>query len=157
MMKFLPFVPSLLFACRGRATWFIDGNNVMGKKGIPKDRAMVTEKLQEINQRNTGVVLVWDGAKGVHGEHTQCEKMGDDFTIVTTKEGLTADDYILSEIKAIVEAGIRNHAVHLVTADRRFRRRALASKGVCKQVVNPVVFWRRYRLRLAGLKHKDPS
>jgi thioredoxin reductase len=109
----------------------------------------------EINQRNTDVVLVWDGKKGVQGGYTSKERDSDMFTTIVTREGLTADDYILSEIRAIVESGVRDHEVQIVTGDRGLRRLALASKKICTNAVDPVVFWRRYRPRLAGLKHHN--
>jgi len=152
-MKLLAFLPSLLLAMgKSRLTFFIDGNNMYGHKGIPKNREAIKEKLLEINQRNTEVVLVWDGNKGVQGGYTSKEKDSDMFTTIITKEGLTADEYILSEIKAIVESGVRDHEVQIVTGDRELRRLALASKKICTNAVDPVVFWRRYRPRLAGLK-----
>jgi len=153
-MKLLAFLPSFLFAATGsrRVTWFIDGNNMFGHKGIPKNRDAISAKLQEIQQRNTEVVLVWDGKKGTQGGYTSKEENSDTFTTITTKEGLTADDYILSEIKAIYESGSTGHEVQIVTGDRELRRLALATKKICTNAVDPVVFWRRYRPRLAGLK-----
>ena len=155
VMHLLSLLPSLLLALsksHTTTTWFIDGNNLYGHKGIPKNREGIRTKLQEINQRNTNVVLVWDGKKGVQGGYTSKEKETAFFTTITTREGLTADEYILSEIKAILESGVTGHDVQLVTGDRELRRLALATKTICTNAVDPVVFWKRYRPRLAGFK-----
>ena len=157
-MHFLSLLPSLLLALSKSqtktttTTWFIDGNNLYGHKGIPKNREGIRAKLQEINQRNTNVVLVWDGKKGVQGGYTSKEKETAFFTTITTREGLTADEYILSEIKTILESGAKGQNVQLVTGDRELRRLALATKTICTNAVDPVVFWKRYRPRLAGFK-----
>jgi YacP-like NYN domain len=153
----IAFLPAILFAVSGRKfnTWYIDGYNLMGNKGIPKNCDMVINKLREIGARDSEVIVVFDGRAG----DDITKKVDDEskrFSVVTTMEGFTADDYILQQIKAIKEVGDTDHEVQVVTGDRELRRLCLAFR-VCKNVVNPIVFWKRYRPRLANLKHKDPS
>ncbi len=154
----IAFLPAILFATSGRKfnTWYIDGYNLMGNKGIPKNRDMVIDKLREIGARDSEVILVFDGRSG--DDVTQKDEDSDkSFAIVTTMQGLTADNYILQEIKAINDKGDTHHQVQVVSGDRELRRLCLAFRDICKNVVNPVVFWKRYRPRLANLKHKDPN
>lgn len=154
----IAFLPAILFAATGRKfnTWYIDGYNLMGNKGIPKNRDMVIDKLREIGARDSEVILVFDGRAG----DDITKKVDDEsnrFSVVTTMEGFSADDYILQQIEAIKELGDTDHEVQVVSGDRELRRLCLAFRDVCKNVVNPIVFWKRYRPRLANLKHKDPS
>jgi hypothetical protein len=147
------FLPALWFAVgRKYNTWFIDGFNLMGNRGIPKTREMVIDKLRQIDARDSEVVLVFDGRAG---DQLKKEMGGSKFVIVTTPEGVTADEYILDEIENI-DKKRGAHEVLVVTGDRGLRRSCLSYRDTCKNVVNPVVFWRRYRPRLANLKNKDP-
>uniref|UniRef100_A0A7S1Y451 NYN domain-containing protein n=1 Tax=Grammatophora oceanica TaxID=210454 RepID=A0A7S1Y451_9STRA len=155
-MNLLAFLPAVLLAAKAKHNiYFIDGFNCMGHSRVPNKKHVVIEKLKEINQDNTDVVLVWDGRTD-DGGYTRKEQ-DDDLTIITTRDGLTADDYILGEIQSIHESGAKQLRVAVVTGDRKLRKQAHKLSRVCNKIVNPSVFWSRYRPRLAGLKHKDPS
>lgn len=130
-------------------TWFIDGNNLMGHRGTPKDPDTIANKLQPI-QGADAVILVFDGGKG---DTTRTESLGSFQRISLGEDDVSADDYILREIKALMDE-LPRRRVDVVTADRDLRRRVLASKPIVRSVVNPVTFWRRYLPRLSGLKQR---
>lgn len=111
---------------------------------------MVTEKLKPMEQ-GLNVFLVFDSSSG-EGIETKITQEGRFSTVVMGK-GLAADDFIMQEIDKIVKSG--ESFVQVVTADRELRRQALEVRSVVRGVVNPVVFWRRYRPRLTGLKKAE--
>jgi hypothetical protein len=75
------------------------------------------------------------------------------FRTVQLEEGKIADDFIMEEIYAIGKLG-KNKRVKLVTADKKLRAMALATRPTVKSVVNPVVFWRKYLPRMSGQKKR---
>ena len=176
-MKLLsPILSSLFFAApnthhsKHHQWYFIDGSNTMGHKGTPRDRETIAEKLKPIEQASSdlSVILVWDGLKGqsetivVDSEHTNSRRS--DFQIVALAEGMSADDYILESLQELKDShNAGQSSVQVVTADRELRRQVLRLKPVAKGVINPVVFWKRYRPRLSGMKSdyknepKDPE
>lgn len=150
-MRYVPLFLSLLAVSRNKSMkWFIDGNNLMGHRGTPKTREAIVEKLQPMREQGLDVVIVFDRRKSESAE-TQIAQEGL-FSTVIVGDGTTADDYILERIEALKESKI---IVQVVTADRELRCKALASRYVVRKVINPVVFWRRYRPRLSGLKKAD--
>jgi YacP-like NYN domain len=153
-MRLVHLLLSLLAVGRKPMKWFIDGNNLMGHRGIPKTREAISEKLRPMKDRNLGdLVLIFDSRKGEGGD-TKVSQDGQ-FSTVIMGEGKTADDYILGEIESFKASA--SAFVQIVTADRDLRRKALKSRTVVRKVINPVVFWRRYRPRLTGLKNSDLS
>lgn len=147
-----------------RAIWYIDGNNLMGHKGTPRDRQTIADKLKPVESATSAlrVMLVWDGYPGQESTSILPEVIDDDdddemgtaqsiFQVVSLAKGITTDDWIMGQLKELKESS-HSSKVHVVTADRALRRKVLESKPVVKGVVNPVVFWRRYRPRLTGLK-----
>ena len=150
MQFFLGLLPALLLAVTKHTavTWFIDGNNLMGHKGTPRSRESIAEKVKPI-QAAERVVLVFDGTKGQSEDTVHDEGI---FKSVFLREGISADDYILDEIKAMIPLRPRRK-VQVVTADRALRRKVLETKPIVYGVVNPVVFWKRYLPRLCGLKN----
>ena len=75
------------------------------------------------------------------------------FQVVSLAEGLSTDEYIMEQLLHLKQQqGTTTTKVQVVTADRALRRKVLETKPVVRGVVNPVVFWRRYRPRLTGLK-----
>jgi len=149
-MKLLPLLQAVLFAIGKKRpiAWIIDGNNLMGHRGTPKSPEVIADKLKPI-QAAEAVILVFDGRKG---EETVIEYEGC-FQNVLLGEGLSADDYILQQIREIMEL-IPRRRVEVVTADRALRRKVLEARPTVRNVVNPVVFWRRYLPRLCGFKKK---
>lgn len=145
---------SLFAAGRKVTKWYVDGNNLMGHRGTPRERGQVIEKLLPM-ATNGGLetIIVFDSHLPGDSDETTVTQDGKFFTVVTG-EGVTADDYILGEIDAIKELD-SDYVVQVVTADRDLRRKALGTRTVVKGVINPVVFWRRYRPRLTGLKKSD--
>jgi len=134
-------------------TWFIDGNNMLGHRGTPKDADALAAKLQPI-QGALAVILVLDGRPGTT---TQIETVpGTCFQRVNLGEGITADEYILDEIQARNKPNSPRKEqatrIQVVTADRKLRKTIRGIKPVVKDVVNPVTFWRRYLPRLCGYK-----
>jgi hypothetical protein len=148
-MKVLGLVYSaLLTVGKKPTTWFIDGNNVLGAKGVTKDRDALADRLKPIESAES-VVLVFDGRPG---DQTTIEEQGI-FKLVQLAEGISSDDYILEEIAAIVAAS-KTRRIELVTADRELRRLALGSRPGVKGVVNPSVFWKKYLPRMSGMKKR---
>jgi hypothetical protein len=178
----LSFVASALFAITSKkndndktrnrdkkqqTTWFIDGNNLMGHRGTPREASIIAEKIAPIEPKAEQVILVFDGQKtssknGKGGKddqessthETRVVKASDTsrFQTVYLGKDLSSDDYILNEIKNILKTDHRRR-VQVVTADRKLRRLVLEkSKPVVRGVVNPVVFWKRYLPRLSGMK-----
>jgi len=145
----------------------------MGHKGTPRDRDTIANKLKPIQEASAdlSVVLVWDGRTGQ--DAVAIEKMNDAVTsgktssllqVVSLAEGMSTDDYILQQLEELKAAeDSKSSSVQVVTADRALRRQVLQAKPVIRGVVNPVVFWKRYRPRLTGMKSdyknepKDPE
>jgi hypothetical protein len=130
--------------------YIIDGNNLLHSKGVPRQVEKVTEQLKPIANTEP-VLLVFDGRPGL--ERTETEE--GNFRKVQLEEGASSDDFILSEISALGEES-KDIRVKLITADKRLRVVALSKRPTVKQVVNPVIFWKKYRTRMAGLK-KGPN
>ena len=158
MKLLIPIAVHLLVAAGSRPkvkhTWYVDGNNLLGHKGTPKDPEALTQKLQLI-QGVEEVILVLDGRPNTETEIIDCGG-GSNLKRVNLGQGLSADDWILQDI------GERNQAnaprrdqttrVQVVTADRKLRQRIRNIKPVVKDVVNPVTFWKRYLPRMCGFK-----
>jgi hypothetical protein len=91
-MKLLPFISSSLFAATKSSVWFIDGNNVIGHRGTPKDQDALFQKIEPICAADSTVFLVFDGKEGVK------EQVTDSNTIyrVNLLPGISADDYIFN-------------------------------------------------------------
>jgi hypothetical protein len=109
---------------KGMNIWYIDGYNVLGHSGTPKDVTVLTEKLQQIQPATNTVILVLDGKKvsrsssssssstdtndvieakstpSVAATTTKIEVNGT-FQKVVLGDGLLADDYILNEIQSL--------------------------------------------------------
>jgi hypothetical protein len=130
-------------------TWLIDGNNVLGTKGTPRDAEVLAEKLKPIASAEW-LVLVFDGKPGV----SRTEVAEGKFRKIQLGEGMSADDFILEEIN-LIGAQSKTNRVKLVTADKRLRSFALGNRPTVKQVVNPATFWKKYMPRLAGLKKRS--
>jgi YacP-like NYN domain len=128
-------------------TWFIDGNNLLGHKGTPKDATVLAQKLQAI--RGDAVILVLDGSK--EGPIDSSITANASFQNVLLGQGLSADKYIMDEIKSLRKQD-PTRRVQVVTADRQLRAAVLDIKPIVKGVVNPSTFWRRYLPRLCGMK-----
>mmetsp|Transcript_19665 Transcript_19665/g.25337 ORF Transcript_19665/g.25337 Transcript_19665/m.25337 type:complete len:176 (-) Transcript_19665:185-712(-) len=162
-MKLLSsFVSSVLFAANSRTTWFIDGNNLMGHKGTPRDPQTIADKLKPIEQASSdlSVILVWDGRAGKDTVSVEPSSNGESSSVngsilqvVSLAEGMSTDDYILEQLQQMKKSEFAaSSSVMVVTADRAFRRQILESKPMVSGVVNPLVFWKRYRPRLSGMK-----
>jgi hypothetical protein len=176
-MMYVSFLPSILLAMATNSNinvnnptvhWFIDGNNMLGQRGIPKDRELLSQGLQAIQQQE--VQLVFDGRKGTPDRKVDELKKEDGsiYSVVYLEEGLSTDDYILKEIETMLQHVMeedrqenldqrrritkRKSQIQVVTADRDLRKRSLAAKRVVRDVVNPITFWRRYVPRLTGVK-----
>ena len=125
----------------------IDGNNLMAHRKVTKGREALAAKLAGI--RPAKVTIIFDGKRG------ESESVsGTNPRIVVTKGGSedsgedreTADDWIT---QALTEVGGETQ-VEVVTADRRLRR---ICQGAKAKTINPTKFWRRYLMRLKGLKN----
>eukprot|EP00977_Amphora_coffeiformis_P005696 scaffold1206_cov160-Amphora_coffeaeformis.AAC.2 len=149
-MKLFGIVPAVLLAVTKHTsvTWFIDGQNLQGHRGTPRDRETIALKVKPIKAAEK-VILVFDGQKGLTEDSIEEDGI---FRNVLLREGLSADDYILNEIKALIPERPRRK-VQVVTADRALRSKVLRTKPVVHGVVNPVVFWKRYLPRLCGMKN----
>jgi hypothetical protein len=149
-MNLLTLLPALLLAVTKHTavTWFIDGNNLLGHKGTPKDRETIATKVKPIQAAERGV-LVFDGQKGMIENRVEEDGV---FKSVYLREGVSADDFILDEIKALIPLRPRRK-VQVVTADRALRKQVLRTKPIVYGVVNPVVFWKRYLPRLCLQKN----
>lgn len=131
--------------------FYVDGNNLMGHKGTPKHRQDVAEKLKSV--KGAEIVVVYDGSKKEGGEKDIKVEAFDTslFSQVELGAGMSADDFIQQEIQDMLKTMPRAK-IEVVTADRLLRRQVLDMKPVVRGVINPVVFWKRYRPRLTGLK-----
>jgi len=145
----LGIVPAALLAVTKHTavTWFIDGQNLQGHKGTPRDRETIALKVKPIKAAEK-VILVFDGQKGITEDRIEEEGI---FRNVFLREGASADEYILNQINSLIPERPRRK-VQVVTADRALRNKVLRSKFVVYGVVNPVVFWKRYLPRLCGMK-----
>lgn len=145
-MNLFTLLPAILLAVSKHTavTWFIDGNNLLGHKGTPKDRETIATQVKPI-QAAEKVVLVFDGQKGILEDKVEEEGI---FKSVYLREGVSADDFIVNEIKALIPLRPRRK-VQVVTADRALRKQVLHTKPIVYGVVNPVVFWKRYLPRLS--------
>jgi hypothetical protein len=153
MLAFAPLLLALFAVGRKPTTWFIDGNNLMGHKGTPRDRDQIVEKLKPM-EGDLDVFVVFDARRG-EGPETKVETDGR-FSTVIMGEGHSADEFILSAIDRILDSGEGGYA-QVVTADKDLRRQALETRSVVRGVVSPVTFWRRYRPRLTGLKKQEQT
>lgn len=133
---------------RKPTTWLIDGNNFLGQKGTPRKPEVLTEKLKPVAVSDS-VVLVFDGRPG----DSRTEQSEGSFRTIKLEEGMSADDFILEEIRTIAAESKQNR-VKLVTADKRLRSFALDTRPTVKTVVNPIVFWRKYYPRMSGMKKR---
>lgn len=135
--------------------FYVDGNNLMGHKVTPKNHQNIANQLYNIS--NAEIMLVFDGPKQKDDVETTItniiQKIDTNnllFQQINLGTGLSADEYIKDSIKEILL--MKGTKVEVVTADRILRREVLLMKPIVKGVINPVVFWKRYRPRLTGLK-----
>jgi hypothetical protein len=147
------FIFGILFSVmmlvgRKPTTWFLDGNNIIGTKGTPRDSTVLVEKLKPIAYAQN-VVLVFDGKQ----DAKRTVKTDGLFQHVQLEDGMSADDFILEEI-AVLSAASTVNRVKLVTADKGLRRIALGFRPTVKSVVNPLTFWKKHRPRMSGLKKR---
>lgn len=164
-MLLLPFV-LLLSSPRPEKVWYIDANNVLGHRGTPRDPDVLTRQLQQMVTATSElrVVVVFDGNPASSGSHRQegdamtssslsVDHFDDRFQRISLGSGVSADDFILSDIQSFQDRhpNPRSVRVQVVTADRELRRK-VREHSVVRGVVNPVTFWRRYLPRLAGAK-----
>jgi hypothetical protein len=133
---------------RKPTTWLIDGNNFLGQKGTPRDAEVLADKLKPIASGDQ-LTLVFDGRPG----DSRNELSEGKFRHIKLEEGLSADDFILEEIK-IIAAESKKNRVKLVTADKRLRSFALDTRPTVKSVVNPKTFWRKHFPRMSVLKKR---
>lgn len=134
-------------------TWLLDGNNILGQKGTPRDAEVLVQKLKPMAESSTSdaMILVFDGARSSSSSRTEWSQ--GQFRHVQLEEGMTADEFILEEIQTIAAENKQNR-IKLVTADKRLRSFALDVRPTVKTVVNPKVFWRKYFPRMSGLKKR---
>jgi hypothetical protein len=169
-MLLLPFV-LLSLSARPEKVWYIDANNVLGHRGTPRDPDVLTRKLHQIVTATVdlSVVVVFDGNPARSGSAHQdgdvvvssplsLDRVADRFQQITLESGISADDFILSDIRSLQDRhpNPRSVRVQVVTADRELRRK-VREHPVVRGVVNPVTFWRRYLPRLAGAKGRTTA
>lgn len=154
-------VPTLAATLRATTTsWLIDGNNLLGARGISKDLDMVQERLGQIQLRRGNayveVLLVLDGPK-VTAARPEKTSLDSPVTVsivgacqrIQLSPGYSADDYIYHT----VASQSSSKTLHVVTADRELRRRVRSIKPTAiKDAINPVRFWKTYLPRLIGSK-----
>lgn len=169
-MLLLPFV-LLSLSSRPEKVWYIDANNVLGHRGTPRDPDALTRQLKQIvtSTSELRVVVVFDGNPTSSGSDRQdgdavtsssssADQVDDRFQSISLGSGVSADDFILSDIKSLQDRhqNVRSVRVQVVTADRDLRRKVREYPAV-RGVVNPVTFWRRYLPRLAGAKGRTTT
>ncbi|GKY99179.1 hypothetical protein MPSEU_000873300 [Mayamaea pseudoterrestris] len=162
----LPMSTSALQAAT-TTTWFIDGNNLLASRGVPKDLNVVQERLGCIETLQSDatiqVMLVMDGPKNrqlaeAAESVSEMKQENDESTPVKTHSvgscvriqlppGQSADDYIYESVA--VRSLSNGNALQIVTADGELRRRV---SSMVKNVVHPSKFWKTYLPRLAGEK-----
>jgi hypothetical protein len=144
---------------KGLNIWYIDGYNVLGHSGTPKDVASLTEKLQKMQPTTNSVILVLDGKKIRSSQgnsdsaesSTASEDVDASASTATTRietngsfqkvllgDGLLADDYILDEIQLLFQP----HA----TASEDQQRRAQ------KSIIQVVTADRKLRSEILNIK-----
>lgn len=144
---------------KGLNIWYIDGYNVLGHSGTPKDVATLSEKLQKIQPATNSVILVLDGKKirpsksesdnpesnalaeeadpSTNTAETRIET-SESFQKVLLGDGLLADDYILNEIQLLFQPS--------ATDDLQQERRAQ------KSIIQVVTADRKLRSEILNIK-----
>ena len=165
-----------LHATTCTTTWLIDGNNLLGARGVPKDLDAIQKRLGSIRLRKGNaaiqVLLVMDGVKQTKNDEPLPEsestaKMTEPIrhvigtcTRLSLPPGESTDDYIFETVATISGAASGTHTaiLQVVTADRELRRRVRSIVPTClKDVVNPVRFWKTYVPRLTGEKENGDA
>jgi hypothetical protein len=151
---------------KGRNIWYIDGYNVLGHSGTPKDVTVLTEKLQQIQPATNTVILVLDGKKvsrsssstdtgtttvdtndvieakstpSVAATTTKIEVNGT-FQKVVLGDGLLADDYILNEIQSLCQSdNTRLDEQQQQQQQRRFQKSIIQVVTADRQLRNEVL------------------
>jgi hypothetical protein len=149
---------------KGRNIWYIDGYNVLGHSGTPKDVTVLTEKLQQIQPATNTVILVLDGKKvsrsssstdtgtttvdtndvieakstpSVAATTTKIEVNGT-FQKVVLGDGLLADDYILNEIQSLCQSD-NTRLDEQQQQQRRFQKSIIQVVTADRQLRNEVL------------------
>mmetsp|Transcript_55270 Transcript_55270/g.155114 ORF Transcript_55270/g.155114 Transcript_55270/m.155114 type:complete len:160 (-) Transcript_55270:71-550(-) len=148
MRNFLKLIFAGLAVGRKPTTWLIDGNNFLGQKGTPRDAEVLADKLKPVAAAEQ-LILVFDGRPG----ESRNELSEGKFRHIKLEEGMSADDFILEEIK-VIAAESKQNRIKLVTADKRLRSFALDTRPTVKSVVNPKTFWRKHYPRMSGMKKR---
>jgi hypothetical protein len=144
---------------KGMNIWYIDGYNVLGHSGTPKDVTVLTEKLQQIQPATNTVILVLDGKKvsrssgstdtndvieakstpSVAATTTKIEVNGT-FQKVVLGDGLLADDYILNEIQSLCPSdNTRLDHEQQQQQQRRFQKSIIQVVTADRQLRNEVL------------------